>query len=271
MSLTITDVVIEATRKCNMRCEHCLRGAAQRKSISDNHVYKFLNLIDNIGTLTISGGEPTLAMPSLKQIENCIRYGSVDVGNFYMVTNGKSICVDDLADWIYNMYEVCSDNEISMLGFSFDTFHTQMFNWKQLEKHQRNFDRLQEVMECSYGITGNGCGASIVGKHSDKTWGYHSLITEGRGEEIGTREINPLLFETWENDNDIQISETTLYLSSNGYIVSGCDWSYHSIDTRKDIRIAHIDDINCSDDLIEAIKKYNAKLEKTLQSESVVV
>ena len=37
MELNIDSLIIEVTRKCNMQCEHCLRGAAQRKTIDDNH------------------------------------------------------------------------------------------------------------------------------------------------------------------------------------------------------------------------------------------
>jgi MoaA/NifB/PqqE/SkfB family radical SAM enzyme len=266
MELRIQDAVIEVTRKCNMKCEHCLRGAAQRKTIDDNHIYKFLQIIDDIGTLTITGGEPTLAMDSLEQIKHCAQYGNCDVGDFYMVTNGKAINVERLAEWANGMRFACHNNELSSIAFSFDQFHTQTFLWKQAEKQKRNFERLQRIMEEEYGLYDEGCG-HFIRKHSDSSWGYQSLISEGRAEDFGAKENYLPIFEEYDYcmDDDICFSETELYLSSNGIIVAGCNWSYHSIDNRKDIRICHIDDIYSTDDLIEAIRAYNKKMEKVKQ------
>ncbi len=169
-SLYIENLVIEATRKCNMQCEHCLRGPAQRKTISDQHIYKMLQLIDDVSCLTITGGEPTLAMDALEQIRHCTIYGRCDIGNFYMVTNGKSIHIEELAEWIYGMEFACTDNEVSAVTFSFDQFHTQTFNWNQSQKQENNFARLQEKMSSEYGLS-NGCGGEFIYKHSDKSWG----------------------------------------------------------------------------------------------------
>jgi len=270
MELNIQNAVIEVTRKCNMKCEHCLRGAAQRKTISDQHIYKFLQLIDDIGSLTITGGEPTLAMDSLEQIRQCIIYGNCSVSDFYMVTNGKAINVDRLAEWAYNMKNCCSFDELSGVAFSFDMFHTQTLEWKQAEKQQRNFERLQEKMEMEYGIYDEGCG-EFVRKHSDNSWSYDSLISEGRAKDFGSRNNTKYTFEIDEYDDTIHFSETELYLSSNGYIVAGCNWSYESIDNNEEIRIGHIDDINSTDDLIEAIKAFNRKQERVTEQIAVEV
>ena len=88
MSFNVDNLVIEVTRKCNMKCPHCLRGNAQRKIIPNEYIDKMLRLIDNVSTLSITGGEPTLAMDTLNYIKKNIGYGQCDVGNFYMVTIG---------------------------------------------------------------------------------------------------------------------------------------------------------------------------------------
>jgi len=269
MALNIDNLAIEVTRKCNMNCEHCLRGAAQRKNISNNHIYKLLQIVDNVSTLTITGGEPTLNMEALEQIRTCIIYGNADVNSFYMVTNGKAINVDDLAEWSYNMLNCCSDNEMSSVGFSFDTFHTQTFNWKQVEKQQRNFDRLKEKLEYEYGIYESPCGGDFVHKHSDNSWGYDSLLQEGRAKDFGSRKNNKSIFEIEDYDGAIEsvyVSENELYLTCSGWIVAGCNWSYNSMDSRKDLQICHIDNIYSGDDLLEAIKNYNKKAEKVVMA-----
>jgi len=271
MELNIQNAIIEVTRKCNMKCEHCLRGAAQRKTISDQHIYKFLQLIDSIGSLTITGGEPTLAMDSLEQIRQCIIYGDCLVNEFYMVTNGKAININKLAEWAYNMKNCCGDfDEYSGIAFSFDMFHTQSLLWEQAEKQRRNFERLQEKMEMEYGIYDDGDN-KFIRKHSDNSWSYNSLISEGRAKDFGSRDNSREFFEIEEYKDAISFSETELYLSSNGMIVAGCNWSYDSIDNRKDIRIGHIDDINSTEDLIKAIKAYNRKQERVEQDENTLM
>lgn len=260
--LNLHSLVIEVTRKCNMKCEHCLRGAAQRKTISDQHIYKILQLIDNVSNLTITGGEPTLAQDALNQIQHCITYGNCDVGNFYMVTNGKAINAETVAAWAYDMDRVCSDNDISGIAFSFDNFHTRTFNCQQEDKQTRNYRKLQEIMEYEYGLD-----EDFVRKHTDKSFDYNRLVSEGRAEDFGSRGVNKDFFveddydDNDDDNDDVNFSEGVLYLSSNGNIIAGCDWSYHNIDNRKDIFIAHIDDIHCTDDLIEAIRAYSKRTE----------
>ena len=264
MELNIADLAIEVTRKCNMKCEHCLRGNSQRKTIDNQYIYKMLQLIDNVGTLTIAGGEPTLSMDSLQQIRHCIIYGNRDVSSFYMVTNGKAINLEAMAEWIYDMHNCCSDNEMSSIGFSFDSFHTQTFNWKQSDKHSNNYYRLQDMIEMNYGLY-NSSGESYVTKHSDENLGYHNLLKEGRAKDFGTRDNNIQFFEEDNYKDTIYFNEEVLYLTCSGYIVAGCNWSYHNMDNNKAIQIAHIDDIRCTDDLIEAIRVYNKKKERVLQ------
>ena len=74
------------------------------------------------------------------------------------------------------------------------------------------------------------------------------------------------VFEEHEWSDSINFTESELYLSANGNIVSGCDWSYDTIDNDDKVRICHIDDLKCQDDLIEAIRAYNVKMEKRAEA-----
>jgi hypothetical protein len=219
-------------------------------------------LIDNVSTLTITGGEPTLAMDSLEHLRHRIIYENCDVANFYLVTNGKSINIDRTAEWINNMHNCCSDNDISGVGFSFDDFHTSTFNWNQLEKRNRNYQTLKDVIECEYGII-DSANHSFIYKHSDEKLTYDRLLQEGRAEDFGSIKNSIEFFTIDEDENRFCLDEGVLYLSCTGHIVAGCNWSYNSIDNNEDIRIAHIDDLDCTDDLIEAIRAYNKKVEES--------
>ncbi len=268
MELNIDCFIIEVTRKCNMNCEHCLRGPSQRKIIDNRYIYKMFQLIDNVTNLSITGGEPTLAIDSLEQIRHCIIYGNCDVDSFSMVTNGKSINVENIAAWVSNMFIACSYNETSGISFSFDQFHINSLNREQINKQKRNFYNLKEILEYKYGIYEMPVGGDFVHEHSNNSWGYNHLLKEGRAKDFGLRDNDIRLFEIEDcggTGDIIWVNEAELYLSCSGYIVAGCDWSYYNMDNNKDIRVGHIDDINCTDDLIEAIEVYNKKAEKTLQ------
>lgn len=260
MELYINNLIIETTRKCNMKCKHCLRGASQRISMQLDYINRIFGAIDTIDCITPTGGEPTLAMDVLNHITQCIRYTNCEVNNFYMVTNGKSLRVSAVAKWIYDMSLVCSSNELSSVNFSFDKFHKWDLTNPQQNKQFRNYVNLKEELMYKYDLCDN-CGGGFVNKHSDETWNYDFLIKEGRAEDMGTRENNPVPFDVEETDNNIFIAENELYLTCSGWLIAGCNWSYKSMDNRKDIRIAHINDIYTSEDLIFAIKEYNKKFE----------
>jgi len=239
-----------------MKCQHCLRGGSQRKSIPNEYTNKILHLIDCVSNLTVGGGEVTLDMDALEYLAQCVLYNSCEVDSFYLVTNGKAIPVDKLAYWVSKMTFACTDNEMSHVAFSFDNYHTHTLTWNQREKRERNYHNLQEVLDYEYGVC-SGDGESIVIKHTDENSPMR-LISEGRAKDFGYRPNTKeeLTEEQWGEDQ-ISFTESELYLSCTGFLVAGCDWSYNSIDHRKDIRIAHIDDIHCQDDLIEAIRRYN--------------
>jgi len=244
-----------------MKCPHCLRGASQRKSIPNEYVHKIFNLIDYVFSLTVTGGEVTLDMDALEYLLQCIRYDPCEVGSFYLVTNGKSIPVEKLAQWVQQMDSVCTDNELSGVGFSFDRYHTQTLTQAQVEKRNNNFHDFQEILTYDYGVCGAN-GEGIVTKHTQDKYPLR-LIREGRAKHFGSKDIKKEeLREEKRNRGEISFIESELYLSCNGLLVAGCDWSYNTIDNRKDIRIAHIDDIHCQDDLIKAIRRYNRNLRR---------
>ena len=65
MSKRLDNIAIEVTRKCNMGCEHCLRGNAQNMDIDFGYIDSFLNDVSSIGTITFSGGEPALNVEAI--------------------------------------------------------------------------------------------------------------------------------------------------------------------------------------------------------------
>lgn len=240
--ISLDNLVLETTRKCNMKCAHCLRGEAQNKSMSDEHMYNFLRQVSYIATVTFTGGEPTL--PSgMKVIERfmeiCNELG-VDVGNFYFATNAK-VWRGKLPELINRLYNFCSDNEVSNVDISGDQYHCAELN--AIDNHDFKC-RLEDELLYTYGLE------NMVGIKPNIDPNF--VITEGRGYYIGGRgnNLETVLYEYWDDDQ-LQVREGTIYLNCDGKVISGCDWSYETQNEREDILICLADE-----DLEQAIIDY---------------
>ena len=86
--LTFEYLTVETTRKCNMRCAHCLRGNAQEVDIDHKHIDNLLDQTEVIGHLDITGGEPTLNLDALEYILNGLCKRGIPLLEFGLHTNG---------------------------------------------------------------------------------------------------------------------------------------------------------------------------------------
>ena len=87
--LYIQNLGLIITEKCNLKCMHCMRGNATTKDMK-NEVIEQLDQIDSIGNLTICGGEPTLALPTLEKILTFIVDNHIGLDNLTMTINGTN-------------------------------------------------------------------------------------------------------------------------------------------------------------------------------------
>lgn len=232
----LDNVVIEITRRCNMVCEHCLRGDAQRKDITDKILDRFFYNIQGsfIGTLTVTGGEPSLAPSRIKAIVRAARMANVEISAFYMVTNGKKVTTEFLQA-LLGLQQYCTSPSECYLNYSNDKYH---------EDIKPDLGKL-EVFSFFSG-----------GKDSkDYPLDWNRLITEGRAESSSGRELD-LIPYTIEDD---RISEGLFYLNALGKVLPSCDLSYES---QASDNIILGDVFDESFDLIKYAQGFNEKLTK---------
>ena len=91
MDFILHDLAIEMTRRCNLRCEHCMRGESQNIDASKEIIDMILNNdeIKRIDHICFSGGEPTLNPNIIIYAINKIITENIDVLEIVMVTNGQ--------------------------------------------------------------------------------------------------------------------------------------------------------------------------------------
>jgi len=226
MYLHIDRLIVEVTRKCNITCDHCLRGDAEKINMKVKYVDALFSQINSIDNITFTGGEPQLVPGIIEKIRYSAMIHDIEINNFYCVTNGlvnSKKFVEVMQSW----WNFCTDNDISMVEISTDTFH----------QHQGYLDDDLRLFNLDF-----------VNKKSKMDRSNKWIINEGRAAEygIGFRANTADSFYKEEYKDTLQIMDGTLYLNCYGQLINGCDWSYESQRNRKDIQIGNILDPNFS-------------------------
>lgn len=212
----IDNMVLEVTRKCNLKCAHCLRGCAQRLTMSREVLCNALRDVEAIYNLTFTGGEPSLAPEVIEDFLQECYWRKIDVQSFYIVTNAMPHNkYRRFLNAVHKLYGYCDEKGCCSLTVSRDQYHSfhpgllnkfDMFRNEYGEWEERPYFRLDDYR-----------------KH------IIHVIDEGRAEanNIGTKERE--IQAPWEFHDDI-VNERVLYISANGNVTSSCDMSFHRID-----------------------------------------
>ncbi len=229
--LELDSLVIEVTRRCFLKCDHCLRGNAQLLSLPIHHADTLFEKVGYVSSLTFTGGEPALVPGLLQQIRHSVEKHNTEIGNFYIATSTaapentfKNFVIECL-EW----HLLCNDNDTSQVNWSNDSFH-------ELNPHNVALLKLLSFASPKYDP-----------KFLDTV--EHNLIDEGRAVSNGWG-TRPPSDDDFIFDDDGRFTEGTLYLNCIGEMISGCDWSY--LNQRKH-KICNVDDLT-----IEAIQKYQS-------------
>ena len=125
--LYIKNLCIEITRRCNMRCTHCMRGDAESVDIPLKHISNLLRHVRHIRHFNITGGEPSLNVRAIRHILERVRAYGITVNDFYIVTNGSATSrSEEFIEACAALYEYQEEKEQDsghMLEMSDDRFH----------------------------------------------------------------------------------------------------------------------------------------------------
>ena len=211
--LHLNEFVVEITRKCNMKCAHCLRGDAQKRDIHKEYITKVLEDVSSIGSLTITGGEPTLNIPAIRFILNELKRLEIPVDYFYMVVNGRKSCQSieflHLLIEMY-MYQNEKDECLPMIQMSNDKYHSH----PNEQKESKEFLSMLSFFSCR-----------------NDEYKMSNIIAEGRGYDLGGFKSLDYSKEVYVNEYEDTIEvDTMIYLNAKGQICNNCDYSYETQD-----------------------------------------
>lgn len=117
------------TDKCNLDCEHCLRGEKNNRCITDEIIEATLDQVSGVGNLAIAGGEPTLVIDRLEKIISYIIKKKITLDEFTVTING-TIYSPELLELLEEINNYIGGNAVyASLAISLDKYHL-----KEIEK-----------------------------------------------------------------------------------------------------------------------------------------
>ncbi len=111
------DLVIEVTRRCQIQCDHCLRGDAQDLDIKLSDIDKVLT--GYINNLTFTGGEPSLNVKAIEYTLAMCKARDIEVYSCYIATNAVDIS-DAFLVACLRWYDYCEEMSVQ---HSNDNYH----------------------------------------------------------------------------------------------------------------------------------------------------
>jgi MoaA/NifB/PqqE/SkfB family radical SAM enzyme len=228
----INELIFEVTRRCNLACQHCLRGDPQNVDISNETIDKALEGITGIGMITFTGGEPSLAVDRIKYIYEAIKKRDINLGGFYVVTNGKIASrelMNVLTDF-YTLVDSC-DEYVGSLVISKDQYHVdEGCDTTKADKLYR---------------------ALTFYRPDDRKGDIRMLINEGRARGMGQREVSleNIIVEMNDEDKPERV-ESTIYINALGDVVPSCDMSFES---QEESKIGNVYDKSLSEIVANAV------------------
>ena len=147
MKFVIYRLLFEVTRRCNLKCAHCMRGDAQNIDLTKEHVDAFFNLnqIRSINYLAFSGGEPTLNPGIISYTVDKIIDEHIPVYSMGLITNGQLYSEEIVSAFnkftdyrrkedmdryakknLESLIKEAKTKKYTFIGFSVDQYHKDM-------------------------------------------------------------------------------------------------------------------------------------------------
>lgn len=242
MNISIDNLILEVTRKCNMECDHCLRGKAQNINMSKKIIDKALEQINRISMISFSGGEPSLNTEAINYFAKKVIKEKYDLDTFWLATNAKEY-KPELVLTLLDLYDYCFERagelEAGGLAISQDMFHDEVSS--------SNINRYKAL--------------SFYDDSKEVNFNKTRIINEGNAREngIGSTSIKEeKLYIECYND-EIMIEE--LYINAKGDVIPGCDFSY---ETQEKIKLGNI----MEEPLLKILKRADPELPKNLRDQA---
>lgn len=220
--LYVSELCIEVTRRCDLACEFCLRGDAQQTDLDVKLLDGLLRDLKGAGVLTLSGGEPSLAVGTMRRVFDKFHRKHIPFDGFFVATNGHGKARQErLAVLLLNEYMQAGEPDICSVSISHDQYH-DWFDDGDRSEILRGLKFYSDVKEV-------------------ESYDSRNTIPQGRAERNGLAEPENMKYQTnrfviRDYDDDTVYVEN-LYVSANGFVYPCPNLSYETMDSQKICRI----------------------------------
>ena len=208
MGINLSYLIVEGTRKCNMKCAHCLRGNAQRVNMDNSVANIVTRQVDSIYSITFTGGEPSLNSEIIRNFQYGFMFNDCSISNFWVTTNAR-FYKSDFAEALENLYSLCDEKDMCRLTISGDQYH---FN-----QSRKAFDEYSQLVFFS-----------DERMQPIDDW---NLVNEGMAKknQFGTKDIVPSKkISSYSIYGDDLYIDDMVYINALGDVLLNCDLSYRS-------------------------------------------
>lgn len=206
--LNLDNFIIEVTRKCNLKCKHCLRGDAENIDFKKEDLIKFIEEtnLKYINTLVITGGEPFLNLEGMKDILEILKEKEIEVSNFFIATNGTKFGLKEL-NIVADYYNFCIDNDISMVKISNSQYHQEERKNKPISNLLLNLDDISDFSLYLENHITNNDNEFIM-----------NFIEENEEEILNELEQNAISINKIKNESNIEKRKEKLFELKNEFL-----------------------------------------------------
>lgn len=256
-------LIVEITRKCQLRCRHCMKGDAENLDMSVDIMEKVLDQTDTIEKLVFTGGEPFLNFNGIIQFMTKLVERNIDLHYLEIETNGV----------IYSPYIVlfikrtCDYIAMCMKGKNLKSEYVRFVVNEDIY-HKEQFDASRSYVLYKDAFKDNPHIVCSSSHRSNVAFKYgRALDLEDAFEiekkpclkcEIMTKDKRPAYpvgHRTLDNDNQVYLL-SSLYLTAKGNLLD-------SLSMRKEFVASDISNssmvctYNHLDNIIENVIAYN--------------
>lgn len=269
---------LEMTRQCNMNCDFCSRGQAQKIDITQEIIDKTLNEVKDcyICQLRLNGGEPFLNADMIEYLVNSIIEKQIRINKVFIFTNA-TILNKKIRNSLLKLskYLVDIDNGLNKYKSILNKFgSTEVYHYTDIENDKitivisTDYHNNKEYIDsCKNYYSNQNVYINVINQSEKSLTDYQNSIVVLSGNAIKnhkqileSKEIKLSNFRIIKNEyniidviaesNNIFFISKAFTISANGNIFVGCMKSYDEVDNNPMFNI-----LNCNNDFID--KVYN--------------
>lgn len=254
MGMNVDSLTIEITRRCNMKCGHCIRGNAQPIDFDIKYFRDFIekNNITGISDLFFTGGEPSLKVDLMRQVLDYMKKKDIYLNRFGMVTNGKR-ATDEFIHLLIDYHLFCQDDSSIEDGGSYIEISNDMWH----DENGQSRDAIARLKTLRFV------------RQRDRLNPHH-VICDGRAKLQGWGEIRTDLYtrDYFGEMSEYGDWEGVVYINALGFFIPHCDLPYSA---HKKLALGHASYISLAElDKIRKQQKNTAKLIELKRPEPIL-